>query len=131
MTQYHNHCSEDVVRKGNEGIKSSDNIFYKNISSYFTLISALIEIDFFLLKKKTNKSTSFISIFPCFTPLFTYFYYLLQVLALVFVRKLMDFLFTKRELSWLDDLMPESKKKKLEDAEKEVSQSKISILQRK
>lgn len=33
----------------------------------------------------------------------------------------MDFFFTKRELSWLDDLMPESKKKKLEDAEKEVS----------
>uniref|UniRef100_G1P703 Anion exchange protein n=1 Tax=Myotis lucifugus TaxID=59463 RepID=G1P703_MYOLU len=43
----------------------------------------------------------------------------MMVLALVFVRKLMDFLFTKRELSWLDDLMPESKKKKLEDAEKE------------
>ncbi|OXB77063.1 UNVERIFIED_CONTAM: hypothetical protein H355_007710, partial [Colinus virginianus] len=43
----------------------------------------------------------------------------IQVLALVFVRKLMDFFFTKRELSWLDDLMPESKKKKLEDAEKE------------
>ena len=40
----------------------------------------------------------------------------------------MDFLFTKRELSWLDDFMPESKKKKLEDAEKEVSQSKINIL---
>uniref|UniRef100_A0A4X2M427 Anion exchange protein n=1 Tax=Vombatus ursinus TaxID=29139 RepID=A0A4X2M427_VOMUR len=43
----------------------------------------------------------------------------MMVLALVFVRKLMDLLFTKRELSWLDDLMPESKKKKLEDAEKE------------
>lgn len=53
------------------------------------------------------------------------------MLALVFVRKLMDFLFTKRELSWLDDLMPESKKKKLEDAEKEVSQSKINILERR
>lgn len=52
------------------------------------------------------------------------------MLALVFVRKLMDFLFTKRELSWLDDLMPESKKKKLEDAEKEVSQSEINVLQR-
>lgn len=44
-----------------------------------------------------------------------------QVLALVFIRKLLDFIFTKRELSWLDDLMPESKKKKLEDAEREVS----------
>lgn len=44
-----------------------------------------------------------------------------QVLALVFIRKLLDFIFTKREMSWLDDLMPESKKKKMEDAEKEVS----------
>jgi sodium bicarbonate transporter 10 len=44
----------------------------------------------------------------------------LQVLALVFIRKLMDCFFTKREMSWLDDLMPESKKKKLEDAEEEV-----------
>uniref|UniRef100_A0A672ID30 Anion exchange protein n=1 Tax=Salarias fasciatus TaxID=181472 RepID=A0A672ID30_SALFA len=41
----------------------------------------------------------------------------MMVLALVFIRKLLDCIFTKRELSWLDDLMPESKKKKLEDAE--------------
>uniref|UniRef100_A0A1A8E049 Anion exchange protein n=2 Tax=Nothobranchius kadleci TaxID=1051664 RepID=A0A1A8E049_NOTKA len=41
----------------------------------------------------------------------------MMVLALVFIRKLMDCIFTKRELSWLDDLMPEWKKKKLEDAE--------------
>uniref|UniRef100_A0A4W4HLR0 Anion exchange protein n=1 Tax=Electrophorus electricus TaxID=8005 RepID=A0A4W4HLR0_ELEEL len=47
----------------------------------------------------------------------------MMVLALVFIRKLLDFFFTKRELSWLDDLMPESKKKKLEDAEKEEEQS--------
>ncbi|GAB0191520.1 sodium-driven chloride bicarbonate exchanger [Grus japonensis] len=51
----------------------------------------------------------------------------IQVLALVFVRKLMDFFFTKRELSWLDDLMPESKKKKLEDAEKEEEQSMLAM----
>uniref|UniRef100_A0AAR2IH50 Anion exchange protein n=1 Tax=Pygocentrus nattereri TaxID=42514 RepID=A0AAR2IH50_PYGNA len=44
----------------------------------------------------------------------------MMVLALVFIRKLLDFIFTKRELSWLDDLMPESKKKKLEDAQQEV-----------
>uniref|UniRef100_A0A4W3IS24 Anion exchange protein n=1 Tax=Callorhinchus milii TaxID=7868 RepID=A0A4W3IS24_CALMI len=43
----------------------------------------------------------------------------MMVLALVFVRKLMDICFLKRELSWLDDLMPESKKKKLDDANKE------------
>ncbi|XP_055520513.1 electroneutral sodium bicarbonate exchanger 1-like [Leucoraja erinacea] len=42
----------------------------------------------------------------------------MMVLALVFVRKLMDLCFLKRELSWLDDLMPESKKKKIDDAKK-------------
>ncbi|KAI5626600.1 sodium-driven chloride bicarbonate exchanger isoform X5 [Silurus asotus] len=47
----------------------------------------------------------------------------MMVLALVFIRKLLDFIFTKRELSWLDDLMPESKKKKLEDAQNEETHS--------
>uniref|UniRef100_A0AAR2L1B1 Anion exchange protein n=1 Tax=Pygocentrus nattereri TaxID=42514 RepID=A0AAR2L1B1_PYGNA len=42
----------------------------------------------------------------------------MMVLALVFVRKLLDFCFTTRELSWLDDLMPESKKKKEDDKKK-------------
>ncbi|KAL6473894.1 hypothetical protein MHYP_G00174550 [Metynnis hypsauchen] len=42
----------------------------------------------------------------------------MMVLALVFIRKLLDFFFTKRELSWLDDLMPESKKKKEDDNKK-------------
>ncbi|XP_078539976.1 sodium-driven chloride bicarbonate exchanger isoform X1 [Lissotriton helveticus] len=51
----------------------------------------------------------------------------MMVLALVFVRKLMDLFFTKRELSWLDDLMPESKKKKLEDLEKEEEQSILAM----
>lgn len=44
----------------------------------------------------------------------------MMVLALVFIRKLLDFFFTKRELSWLDDLMPESKKKKEDDKKKEA-----------
>ncbi|XP_032807289.2 sodium-driven chloride bicarbonate exchanger-like isoform X11 [Petromyzon marinus] len=47
----------------------------------------------------------------------------MMVLALVFIRKLLDFCFTKRELSWLDDLMPESRKKKLEDALREQEDS--------
>lgn len=47
-----------------------------------------------------------------------------QVLALVFVRKLMDLCFTKRELSWLDDLMPESKKKKEDDKKKKEKEVK-------
>ncbi|XP_029566890.1 sodium-driven chloride bicarbonate exchanger isoform X3 [Salmo trutta] len=49
----------------------------------------------------------------------------MMVLALVFIRKLMDCFFTKREMSWLDDLMPESKKKKLEDAEEEEEEQSI------
>ncbi|CAG5886623.1 unnamed protein product [Menidia menidia] len=44
----------------------------------------------------------------------------MMVLALVFVRKLLDFFFTKRELSWLDDIMPESKKKKEDDKKKKA-----------
>ena len=51
----------------------------------------------------------------------------LQVLALVFIRKLMDCFFTKREMSWLDDLMPENKKKILEDEEDEVELIQCSL----
>ncbi|XP_067366331.1 sodium bicarbonate cotransporter 3-like isoform X2 [Channa argus] len=47
----------------------------------------------------------------------------MMVLALVFIRKLLDFCFTKRELSWLDDLIPESKKKKEDDKKKKVKHS--------
>lgn len=42
----------------------------------------------------------------------------------------MDLCFTKRELSWLDDLMPESKKKKEDDKkkkEKEVKRPEFQI----
>ncbi|XP_013912554.1 PREDICTED: sodium bicarbonate cotransporter 3 isoform X5 [Thamnophis sirtalis] len=46
----------------------------------------------------------------------------MMVLALVFIRKLMDLCFTKRELSWLDDLMPESKKKKEDDKKKKAKE---------
>ncbi|XP_027891496.1 sodium bicarbonate cotransporter 3-like isoform X6 [Xiphophorus couchianus] len=48
----------------------------------------------------------------------------MMVLALVFIRKLLDLLFTNRELSWLDDLMPESKKK-TEDDKKKKAQEKL------
>ncbi|KAG7225481.1 hypothetical protein INR49_027476, partial [Caranx melampygus] len=40
--------------------------------------------------------------------------------AVVFPMMLLDFFFTKRELSWLDDLMPESKKKKEDDKKKKA-----------
>lgn len=58
----------------------------------------------------------------------------LQVLALVFVRKVLDLCFSKRELSYLDDLMPEWKKKNLDDASKkidEVAQTELSEGQKK
>lgn len=64
-------------------------------------------------------------------------FFCLQVLALVFVRKLLDFFFSKRELSYLDDIMPESKKKKEDDKKKKEREklvnsqicSKTSVLQ--
>ncbi|KAJ8349117.1 hypothetical protein SKAU_G00277060 [Synaphobranchus kaupii] len=46
----------------------------------------------------------------------------MMVLALVFIRKLLDLCFSKRELSYLDDLMPESKKKKMDDASKKAEE---------
>ncbi|XP_064802673.1 sodium bicarbonate cotransporter 3-like isoform X3 [Oncorhynchus masou masou] len=57
----------------------------------------------------------------------------MMVLALVFIRKLLDLCFTNRELSWLDDLMPESKKKKEDDKKKkakEVCPTVLRLLQR-
>lgn len=33
------------------------------------------------------------------------------------MRKLFDYVFTQRELKWLDDLMPEDKKRAKEDQE--------------
>ncbi|XP_064330376.1 electroneutral sodium bicarbonate exchanger 1-like [Phalacrocorax carbo] len=50
----------------------------------------------------------------------------MMVLALVFVRKVMDFCFSKRELSFLDDLMPESKKQRLGDAKTEAQEEEES-----
>ncbi|XP_059140068.1 sodium-driven chloride bicarbonate exchanger-like isoform X2 [Physella acuta] len=39
----------------------------------------------------------------------------LMVLGTCFIRKAMDYIFTQRELRWLDDLMPEATKKAKED----------------
>ncbi|XP_067115626.1 electroneutral sodium bicarbonate exchanger 1 [Osmerus mordax] len=52
----------------------------------------------------------------------------MMVLALVFIRKLLDLCFSKRELSYLDDIMPESKKKRLDDACKSVVEESEEIL---
>uniref|UniRef100_A0A2C9K0W6 Bicarbonate transporter-like transmembrane domain-containing protein n=1 Tax=Biomphalaria glabrata TaxID=6526 RepID=A0A2C9K0W6_BIOGL len=41
-----------------------------------------------------------------------------MVLGTCFVRKAMDYIFTQRELKWLDDLMPEATRKAKEDEKK-------------
>ena len=46
------------------------------------------------------------------------YHFLLQVLAMCFVRKLLDYVFTRHELRWLDDILPESHKKEKEDKKK-------------
>ncbi|NXJ76645.1 S4A8 protein, partial [Trogon melanurus] len=51
----------------------------------------------------------------------------LLVLALMFVRKVMDFCFSKRELSFLDDLVQEGNMKKLEDAVIEVKEEEVKL----
>lgn len=43
---------------------------------------------------------------------------LLQILALVAVRKAMDYLFSQHDLGFLDDVIPEKDKKKKEDEKK-------------
>uniref|UniRef100_A0A8C6MGK0 Solute carrier family 4 member 7 n=1 Tax=Nothobranchius furzeri TaxID=105023 RepID=A0A8C6MGK0_NOTFU len=52
----------------------------------------------------------------------------MMVLALVFIRKLLDLFFTKRELSWLDDLMPESKKKTEDDKKIKALENLVDLL---
>ncbi|XP_056293419.1 electroneutral sodium bicarbonate exchanger 1 isoform X1 [Pseudoliparis swirei] len=52
----------------------------------------------------------------------------MMVLALVFVRKLLDLCFSKRELSFLDDLIPEWKKKNLDDASKSIEEESQTML---
>lgn len=44
-----------------------------------------------------------------------------QILALVAVRKAMDYMFSQHDLSFLDDVIPEKDKKKKEDEKKRSS----------
>ncbi|XP_061147971.1 electroneutral sodium bicarbonate exchanger 1 isoform X4 [Syngnathus typhle] len=55
----------------------------------------------------------------------------MMVLALVFIRKLLDLCFSDRELSYLDDLMPEWKKKNLDDASKKIEEESQVMLSTK
>ncbi|XP_037345671.1 electroneutral sodium bicarbonate exchanger 1 isoform X2 [Pungitius pungitius] len=55
----------------------------------------------------------------------------MMVLALVFIRKLLDCCFSDRELSYLDDLMPEWKKKTLDDVSKSIEEESQIMLSTK
>ena len=46
-----------------------------------------------------------------------------KVLGTCFVRKAMDYIFTQRELKWLDDIMPEATTREKEDREKRKNSS--------
>lgn len=50
-----------------------------------------------------------------------------QILALVAVRKAMDYVFSQHDLSFLDDVIPEKDKKKKEDEKKKKKKARESI----
>ncbi|KAK3787792.1 hypothetical protein RRG08_038497 [Elysia crispata] len=53
----------------------------------------------------------------------------IMVLAMCFVRKFMDKLFTQQELKWLDDIMPEVHKREKEDEEKKQEEQRRSLIE--
>lgn len=42
----------------------------------------------------------------------------LQILALILVRKMLDFVFSQHDLAWIDNIIPEKEKKKEDDKKK-------------
>lgn len=50
----------------------------------------------------------------------------LMVLALCFVRKALDWIFSQQELRWLDDLMPDAHKREKEDKKKKKGSSPLT-----
>lgn len=47
-----------------------------------------------------------------------------QILGLMVVRKLLDFVFSQHDLAWLDDILPEKDKKKKDDEKKKKEERK-------
>lgn len=82
-----------------------DYIFLRHVRTIKVHLFTFIQISslgmLFLIK--SNKTTSIL--FP------------IMVLALVGIRKVMDYMFTQKELSYLDDIMPEIMKRSKEDKE--------------
>ncbi|KAL5005943.1 hypothetical protein ScPMuIL_017101 [Solemya velum] len=83
-----------------------DHLYIRNVQikrvHLFTLIQVICLIVLWVVKQ--IKSISIV--FP------------IMVLAMCFIRKGMDYLFTQRELKWLDDIMPEANPQDKDDAEK-------------
>ena len=52
---------------------------------------------------------------------------MLQVLAMCFIRKGLDWVFTQTELKWLDDIMPELHKREKEDISKQKEQEEVML----
>jgi sodium bicarbonate transporter 10 len=46
---------------------------------------------------------------------------------MIIIRKLLDFLFTQRELKILDDIMPETSRRKEEEEEREFEDNGVSF----
>lgn len=92
-----------------------DFIFLRHVRTYRVHIFTFIQLStialLFLIK--SNKQISIT--FP------------IMVLALVIIRKGMDYVFTQKELSYLDDIMPEIVKRKIDDQSKDGGESKLSI----
>ncbi|CAF0855369.1 unnamed protein product [Brachionus calyciflorus] len=80
-----------------------DYIFLRHVRTFKVHIFTIIQISCLamLFIIKMNKTISIL--FP------------IMVLALVGIRKLMDYIFTQKELSYLDDIMPEIVKRSKED----------------
>ena len=53
--------------------------------------------------------------------------YVLQVLAMCFVRKGLDRIFSRHELKWLDDIMPESHKREKEEKKKRMLANAVGL----
>lgn len=58
---------------------------------------------------------------------FLFLFFFLKILALVAVRKAMDYVFSQHDLGYLDDVIPEKDKKKKEDEKKKKQKKKGSI----
>lgn len=70
---------------------------------FFTFIQIICFVLLWVIKKTKHLSITF----P------------LMVMAMCFVRKLLDYVFTRHELIWLDDIIPESHKREKEDKKRE------------